>query len=92
VVVGAVVIGAVAVVAGAGAGGLGFLWALCRALCFAGFTTAAAVDVELVVVDVVLDVLALLPQPASASAPATDSDINIFRDMAVRSPFGGISW
>ena len=87
--------GGVAVVVGAGAGGLGFLWALWWALCFAGFTTAAAVVVELVVVVVVLfvlDVLELLPQPASASAPATDSDANIFRGIGVRFPLGGISW
>jgi hypothetical protein len=53
--------------------------------------TAAAVVVELVVVDVVLDVLELLPQPASASAPATDSDSSVFRDIGVRFPLGDIS-
>jgi hypothetical protein len=55
-----------------------------------GFAAAAAVEV--VVVDVVLEVLELPPQPASASRPAMDSDTSVFRDMAVRSPLWGISW
>ncbi|HWE34430.1 MAG TPA: hypothetical protein VG410_13145 [Solirubrobacteraceae bacterium] len=95
VTVGVVVIGVgAAVVVGAGAGGAAFLCALRWVLCLTGF--AAAVVVELVlVVDValvVLDVLALPPQPASASAPAIDRDSNSFLDIAVRFPLGGISW